>query len=47
MANEKLLFKDLSCKIVGLAMQVHKELGHGFFENNSENNRGQIFIIDN
>lgn len=35
--EEKLLFKDLSYKIVGLAMQVHNELGYGFLEKVYEN----------
>lgn len=35
--TEKILYKDLSYKIVGLAMQVHKELGHGFLEKVYEN----------
>ena len=37
MDKEKLLFKDLAYKIVGLAMQVHNELGHGFLEKVYEN----------
>lgn len=37
MFEEKLLYKDLSYKIVGLAMQVHTELGHGFLEKVYEN----------
>ena len=32
-----LLYKDLSYKIVGLAMQVHNELGFGFLEKVYEN----------
>jgi len=35
--EEKILFKDLSYKIIGLAMQAHKELGHGFLEKVYEN----------
>ncbi len=35
--NDTLLFKELSYKIIGLAMQVHKELGHGFLEKVYEN----------
>ncbi len=34
---EKLLYKDLSYRIVGLAMQVHRELGFGFSEKVYEN----------
>ncbi len=37
MIEEKLLYKELSYKIVGLAMQVHTELGHGFLEKVYEN----------
>jgi GxxExxY protein len=36
-ATEKILYKDLSYKITGLAMQVHQELGHGFLEKVYEN----------
>lgn len=32
MSEEKILYKGLSYKIVGLAMQVHTELGFGFME---------------
>jgi len=32
-----ILYKDLSYKIVGLAMQVHRELGPGFLEKVYEN----------
>lgn len=37
MFEEKILYKDLSYKIVGLAMQVHTELGFGFLEKVYEN----------
>ena len=37
MFEEKILFKELSYKIVGLAMQVHTELGYGFLEKVYEN----------
>ncbi len=33
----KILYKELSYKIIGLAMQVHEELGHGFLEKVYEN----------
>ncbi|QQS43128.1 MAG: GxxExxY protein [Acidobacteriota bacterium] len=35
--NDKLVHSDLSYKIIGLAMQVHRELGHGFLEKVYEN----------
>jgi GxxExxY protein len=35
--DEKILYKDLSYKIVGLAMHVHTELGYGFLEKMYEN----------
>ena len=37
MTEEKILYKDLSYKIVGLAMQAHRELGPGFLEKLYEN----------
>jgi GxxExxY protein len=37
MFEEKILHKDLSYKIVGLAMQAHTELGYGFLEKVYEN----------
>ncbi len=30
--EEKIIYKELSYKIVGLAIQVRKELGFGFLE---------------
>jgi GxxExxY protein len=35
--EERILYKDLSYKIVGLAIQVRKELGFGFLEKVYEN----------
>lgn len=35
--NKKLLYKDLSYKIVGLAMEVYNKLGPGFLEKVYEN----------
>ncbi len=35
--DEKILYKDLSYSIVGLAMKVHNELGNGFLEKVYEN----------
>ena len=35
--EKDILYKDLSYKIVGLAMQVHTELGFGFLERVYEN----------
>ena len=37
MFEEKILYKELSYKIVGFAMQVHTELGYGFLEKVYEN----------
>lgn len=35
--EDNILFKEISYKIVGLAMQVHSELGYGFLEKVYEN----------
>jgi len=35
--EEKILYKDLSYKIIGLAMEVHSKLGYGFLEKIYEN----------
>ncbi|MFC1725740.1 GxxExxY protein [candidate division KSB1 bacterium] len=37
MNKEKIIYKDLSYKIVGLAMDVYNELGFGFLEKVYEN----------
>src|SRR5688500_14478786 len=37
MFEEKVLYKELSYKIVGLAMRAHTELGYGFLEKVYEN----------
>ena len=43
MFEEKILHKDLSYKIVGLAMELHTELGHGFLEKVYENSLMVLF----
>jgi len=35
--NEKIIYKDLSYKIIDLALEVHNELGCGFLEKVYEN----------
>ena len=32
MDNSKLIYKEESFRIIGLCMEVHRELGHGFLE---------------
>jgi len=34
---KEILYKELSFKIVGIAMEIHNELGHGFLEKVYEN----------
>ena len=41
--KEKILYKDLSYNIIGLAMQVHRELGPGFLEKVYENSMIVLF----
>lgn len=41
--EESILYKDLSYKVVGLAMQVHTELGFGFLEKVYENSLMVLF----
>ncbi len=45
--NRKILHKDLSYKIVGLAMQIHSELGFGFLEKVYENSMMVLFRREN
>ncbi len=37
MGDQEILYKEMSYRIIGLAMQVHRELGSGFFEKVYEN----------
>lgn len=43
MEEEKVLYKDLSYRIVGCAMQVHNDLGFGFLEKVYENSLMVLF----
>ena len=41
--NEDLLYGDLTYKIIGLGMQVHRTLGHGYLEKVYENSLMVLF----
>ncbi len=41
--NKRILYKDLSYRIIGLAMEVHNELGYGFLEKVYENSLMILF----
>lgn len=41
--NEPLLYADLTYKIIGLGMQVHRTLGHGYLEKVYENSLMVLF----
>ena len=41
--QEKILYKELSYNIIGLAMRVHRELGSGFLEKVYENSMMVLF----
>jgi len=47
MLEERILYKDLSYKFVGLAMKVHTELGYGFLEKVYENSLMILFEENN
>jgi hypothetical protein len=44
--KDKILYKDLSYKIVGLAMDVHTKLGYGFLEKKGSSMRDLLIKID-
>ncbi len=44
--NKRILYKDLSYRIIGLAMEVHNELGYGFLEKVYENSLMILFKRD-
>ena len=44
--NKKILYKDLSYRIIGLAMEVHRKLGSGFLEKVYENSLILLFSRD-
>ena len=37
MSSDKIIHRELSYKVVGMSMQVHRELGYGFLEKVYEN----------
>ena len=41
--KDKILYKDLSYRIIGLAMEVHRELGSGFLEKVYDNSMMVLF----
>jgi len=45
--EQKILYEDLSYKIIGLAMEVHSKLGYGFLEKVYERLRAYLigFLI--
>ena len=45
--DEKIIYKDLSYKVIGLAMEIHKKLGYGFLEKVYENALMVIFKRNN
>lgn len=45
--SSKILYKDLSYRIIGLAMEVHRELGFGFLEKVYENALMMLLRIEN
>ena len=44
--NKKILYKGLSYKVIGLAMEVHRKLGYGFLEKVYENSLMVLLIRD-
>jgi GxxExxY protein len=41
--TEELLYGDLTYKVIGLGMQVHSTLGHGYLEKVYENSLMVLF----
>ncbi len=44
--NKKIIYKDLSYRVIGLAMEVHRKLGYGFLEKVYENSLMVLFRRD-